>query len=75
MSGATLGSNIRYFRERKRFSQLHVARELDVSPASVSQWEADINIPRDPTLRRLAGLLGITPGRLVDGPTRKRRAA
>jgi transcriptional regulator with XRE-family HTH domain len=48
-------------RERKDIRPVDVARALEVSGASVSDWEAGKAAPGDENLRRLAAFLGVTP--------------
>jgi len=54
-------------RERRDVRPADVAREVGVSGATVSDWEAGKIIPRDDTMERLADFLGVTRGFLRFG--------
>jgi transcriptional regulator with XRE-family HTH domain len=48
-------------RERRDIRPVDVARALEVSGASVSDWEAGKIVPREEMMERLAAYLGTTP--------------
>lgn len=51
-----IGKNIRYLRKQSGYSQEQLARKLNVTQGSVSQWENDISTPDTGTLAQLAQL-------------------
>jgi len=55
----TIGSNIKKWREEKRFSQGELAQLLDVSQAVISSWESDHTSPKSSQIPELANVLGI----------------
>jgi DNA-binding transcriptional regulator YiaG len=55
---ALLGNgSARQIRESAGLSAVAVARQLDVSPATVTRWEQGIRFPRGANARRYARLL------------------
>lgn len=62
----TLGKRIAFLREKKGWNQSELAREMDVTPQSVQAWEAGKNVPRQQKMTKLAGLLGVSVGRLMN---------
>ena len=59
-----MGEKIRALREAKGLSQKELAEALGVDPSSVCYWESGKNEPTIFNLRRLADILGVTPGEL-----------
>ncbi|MBX7205738.1 MAG: helix-turn-helix domain-containing protein [Bacteroidia bacterium] len=55
----TIGSNIKKWREERRFSQGELAQLLDVSQAVISSWESDHTSPKSSQIPELANVLGI----------------
>lgn len=62
----TLGKRIAFLREKKGWNQSELAREMDVTPQSVQAWEAGKNVPRQQKMTKLAGLLGVSVGELMN---------
>lgn len=62
----TLGKRIALLREKKGWNQSELAREMAVTPQSVQAWEAGKNVPRQQKMKKLAGLLGVTVGELMN---------
>lgn len=57
---------LRAARRKAGLTQHQVARRLDVAGGeAVARWERGASEPKPPTLRRLADVLGITPGELL----------
>lgn len=54
-------------REHRDVTAAEVAKAAGVSSASLSQWENDERVPRDPALLRLAAFLGVSPAYLRYG--------
>jgi len=44
---STWGSNIRAARQAQGLSQSELARRLQITPASISQWESGTTAPKD----------------------------
>ena len=65
-----MGDRIREMRTQKEWSQAELARRVDVSRATVNQWESgtikDIKLK---TFLRLVEVLGCTPNHLILGPS------
>ena len=85
METKRMGDRIREMRTQKEWSQAELARQVNVSRATVNQWESgmikDIKLT---TLMRVVEVLGCTPNHLILGPSgavnapqpgRKRRTA
>ncbi len=63
----TLGARIKALRAEGRVSQRELAEKADLTPSMVSQIESGRLTPSLNTLRRLADVLGVTIGSLLDG--------
>jgi len=63
----TLGDRLRDTRKAKKLTQAFVAKASGVSPASVTQWEKDVNQPRGESLISIAKVLDCTPDWLLTG--------
>ncbi len=62
-------------RDRADVRPVDVARALEVSGATVSDWEAGKVIPREELLAKLAEFLGVTPAYLRYGVGAERKDA
>jgi transcriptional regulator with XRE-family HTH domain len=63
-----VGARLAALRERRMWTQARLAVEAGVSPTTVSGIESGrISRPHFGTLRKLAGALGVEPGRLLSG--------
>jgi len=51
---------IRALRKANNMSQTRLARELDVSPSTITKWENGKRFPRGYTLERLCELFGVS---------------
>lgn len=60
-----LGQNLREYRIKNRYSQIEIARLLNVTKQTVSNWEKDKRLPCINTLIELAKLYNITLDSLV----------
>lgn len=58
VTNESVGANIRRMRIRAGLSQAELARRLDVSRASVANWETGMMCPRLKTVLALADVLG-----------------
>lgn len=58
VTNQSVGANIRRMRLRAGISQAELARRLDVSRASVANWETGMTCPRLRTALALADALG-----------------
>ena len=63
-----IGKNIRYYREKKGYSQEQLAQLLFVTRQTVSNYETGRSRPDVETLVKLAGLLDIDVTDLIYGP-------
>ena len=61
----SFGKRLKKIRDMKRLSQTELAERSGVTPAAVSQIEADDRQPSFKTLSSLAGALGISVGYLL----------
>lgn len=64
---ANLALTIKTLRERLGLSQVELGKALGVSRASVSNWEAGVNLPRGKRLQKIADALGQTLPQLMAG--------
>ncbi len=55
---------IRLYREKAGLSQRELAYAIGVSQAAVAQWENGTSQPTLDNLRKVADILGVTPGDL-----------
>lgn len=55
----TVGEKIARRREKKRLSQLALARRVDVSVRTIQRWEADKTCPTNTHLLRLLRVLDL----------------
>lgn len=60
-------SAIKKARERLGLSQIDVAKSLEITQGSVSQWENGLSLPRAELLPKLAALLNCTVDELLSG--------
>lgn len=67
---------IRELREAKGMTQLEVAFQLKVTPATVSNWERGVFEPKATQLRAIAKLFGVSSDdiELIEGDTKKAAA-
>ena len=54
-----IGTNIKYLRQKSRFTQEQLAERLGVSYQAVSKWETDSNTPDISLLPQIAALFGV----------------
>ncbi len=62
----TIASNIRAARLLADLLQTQVAEAMGVSERTYQRWESGECTPDVPTLRRLAGVLGVTVSTLIE---------
>ncbi len=67
----SIGQRVRKERERRVWSQSDLARESGVQKTTISRIENGHHEPRQDTVRRLAGALGVEPRWLLSGVGRK----
>lgn len=58
-------SKIRRLRERAKISQAELARRVDVSQPTISDWENGEKVPSGENLVRLATELGVKPSQII----------
>ena len=56
----TVGSNIKYLRQRKNITQAQLAEQLCVSYQAISKWETDANAPDISLLPQIAKFFGVS---------------
>ena len=56
----TVGSNIKYLRQRKNITQAQLAERLCVSYQAISKWETDANAPDISLLPQIAKFFGVS---------------
>lgn len=61
-----IGDKIKQYREQKRLSQKDFAEKIGVSNSRVSNWENGLNRPDCDLLRKICGVLCISPSELLD---------
>ena len=59
--GICFGEKIRSARKAAGLTQLQLARMLEVSNTSVSNWEKDLSRPDADTISQLCAILGLSP--------------
>lgn len=67
MTTTTLGQRIAQARKQKGITTATLARQLGIKTSTLSSWEQDQSEPRSNRLVTLAGLLGVSPGWLLEG--------
>lgn len=67
MTTITLGQRIAQARHQKGFTPATLARQIGVKTGTLTSWEQDQSEPRSNRLVTLAGLLGVSPGWLLEG--------
>lgn len=66
-TGNSFGSRVNAARAAREMSVADVARSLAVRPDTVADWENDRTEPRANKVLMLAGVLGVSPGWLLEG--------
>lgn len=61
----TLGERLKHAREKKRYTQIEVAKMLDISNGAISGYERNYRDPDTDTLNKLATLYEVTPNWLL----------
>jgi transcriptional regulator with XRE-family HTH domain len=56
---------IKAFREKAEMSQRDLAQAIGTSQAAVAQWETGATQPTLDNLRKVADILGVSPGDLL----------
>lgn len=57
----TLGERLKHARMKKRYTQIQVAKMLDISNGAISGYERNYRDPDTVTLKRLATLYAVSP--------------
>jgi len=65
------GNRIREARERLNMSQYDLAKELDLTPGAIGQWELGLAGPSRSVLAQLPGVLGVSFEWLIWGKVAK----
>ena len=66
MEKQTLGGMIAALRREKQLTQAELAEKMGVTDKAVSKWERDLSCPDVSSLPRLAEILGVSPGELIE---------
>src|SRR5262249_20385018 len=74
MEPKDVGRRMAAARKARGWTQLAFALEADVSPSTVTRWEAG-HLPPVRELRRVADVLGLPPAELVEGGEQDRPLA
>ncbi len=61
----SLSSNIRTLRKRAGLTQIELAKELEISIATLRRWEAGETAPTGTRIKELAERLNVTPEDIV----------
>lgn len=67
MALATIGSRLRYLRQKRGWTIKDVARYAQIPPATLTDWERDVSVPPADKLAELAKLYGVTMDFIVTG--------
>jgi|GEM_PF-3362985 len=59
--------NLKKIRKQKRLSQTAIAKELGITPQTVSAWENGVSFPKISTILELSSILDTEPIRLLTG--------
>lgn len=61
-----IGDRIRLYREKRNFSQKHLAERIGVTNSRISNWEQGQNRPDADILAELCRVLDVSPSELLD---------
>jgi transcriptional regulator with XRE-family HTH domain len=70
--GFDLGSRLKELRTTRGFSQTDLARQVGVTPSTISQIESNLIYPSLPGLFKIAETLSVSPAALLQGPEAKK---
>ena len=65
LSFESVGEALKYYREKKKYSQEYVARQLGVTRQAVSKWETNLSEPSTHNLISLAKLYNVSVDELI----------
>ena len=66
MEKQTLGEMIAALRREKQLTQAELAEKIGVTDKAVSKWERNLSCPDVSSIPRLAEILGVSPGDLIE---------
>ena len=66
MEKQTLGEMIAALRREKQLTQAELAEKMGVTDKAVSKWERNLSCPDVSSIPRLAEILGVSPGDLIE---------
>lgn len=66
MEKQTLGETIAALRREKQMTQAELAEKMSVTDKAVSKWERNLSCPDVSSIPRLAEILGVSPGELIE---------
>jgi transcriptional regulator with XRE-family HTH domain len=68
----TIGSNIRFLRERNKLSQKDLAKIAGVTDKAISTWERNINTPRMGAIEKMANYFGVKKSDIIEDKADRR---
>lgn len=66
MEKQTLGETIAALRREKQLTQAELAEKMGVTDKAVSKWERNLSCPDVSSIPRLAEILGVSSGSLIE---------
>ena len=63
----SISSNLRMLRKRAGITQIDLARDLEISIATLRRWEAGETTPNGTRIIEIANILGVSPDEIVAG--------
>ena len=69
----SVGQNIKKYRKEAGFTQVDLARRLDIIQTNISRWETDSIIPSLDTLKKLSKLLNVSVDAILFSEKDKRK--
>ncbi len=61
----SISSNIRFYRKKANLTQIELAKELEISIATLRRWEAGETTPTGAKIKELAKILNVNPEEIV----------
>ena len=67
-----IASNIRLYRKRAKITQIELAKELEISIATLRRWEAGETTPTGAKIIEIAKILNVEPEEIVKNKTERK---
>jgi transcriptional regulator with XRE-family HTH domain len=61
---------LRYFRQKRGWTQYELADKANVHPADICSYELGFRVPTEPKLQRLAAALDVSPAYILLRPVK-----